>query len=388
MWEGIDEMDNMPSQRRALCRNGPDRPGIQMLLTLATSIVSIILAMIVGAIIIRLMGISPSQAYLALFKGAFGSRNSIGESLVKAVPLIFTGLSFAFAFRCGLINLGAEGQLHMGALASVVVAVYVKGLPAFIHLPLALAAGFIGGGLWGLLAGWFRVKYGASEIITTIMLNYVATLWVNYLVAGPLKEPPGIFPQSPMVEVSAQLPRILAGTRLHLGLIVAFGFLAVFYTLLWRMPRGFELRVVGQNPRAAAYAGMNADSTRLLAMFLAGGMGGLAGSCEMLGIQLRLRQGISPGYGFSGLAVALLGGNAPIGVLLSAILFGALRAGGNMMQMMSGVSAALTDIIQGIIILFVLAQNTFRLKGRSFLGKLLGRDSHSASTAGIGGLES
>lgn len=341
---------------------------------LVMPILAIVLALIIGALVIWLMGISPWMAYKSLLKGSLGSTNSIAETLVKSAPLIFTGLSFALAYRCGLINIGAEGQLYMGGFASALAGIYLQGLPLIVHLPLALAAGFIAGGLWGLLAGWLKVRFGASEIITTVMLNYVATYWVSYVVTGPMKEPPGTFPQTALVAATAQLPRILTGTRLHLGFLVAILALIFYFVFLWRTPRGFELRVVGQNPQAAGYAGMSPNASVLLAMFLAGGMGGLAGAGEILGVQRRLLQAFSPGYGFDGIAVALLGLNVPTGIFLAAILFGILRSGGNTMQMFSGVPVALIYIIQALVIFFVVSEHMFKLKGKNPLKTMTARD--------------
>ncbi|QGP91228.1 Branched-chain amino acid transport system / permease component [Neomoorella glycerini] len=328
--------------------------------SLITPVIAIILALILGAAAIALMGLSPLKAYQSLLQGALGSINGIGETLVKATPLIFTGLSFGLAKKGGLINIGAEGQLYLGGLCSVIVGIALKGWPIFIHLPLAIVAGFIGGGLLGLLSGWLKVRFGASEIITTVMLNYVAQYFVSYMVNGPLIEPPGNFPQSPPVAESAQLPIILAGTRLHLGFIIALLAIVAYYVFLWRTSTGYEVRVVGQNPHAAGYAGMNARRDTLLVMFLAGGLGGLAGVGEILGIQHRLFQNFSPGYGFDGIAVSLLGYNTPIGILLAAILFGILRAGGNMMQMMANVPVAIVYVIQAFVIIFVAAEALMR----------------------------
>ncbi|MGI9861749.1 ABC transporter permease [Moorella naiadis] len=328
--------------------------------SLITPVAAIVLALILGAAAIALMGLDPLNAYQSMLQGALGSTNGIGETMVKATPLIFTGLSFGLAKKAGLINIGAEGQLYMGGLLSVIVGISLKGLPIFIHLPLAILAGFIGGGLLGLLSGWLKVRFGASEIITTVMLNYVAQYFVSYMVNGPLIEPPGNFPQSPPVAASAQLPIILAGTRLHLGFIIAILAILAYYIFMWRTNTGYEMRVVGQNPQAAAYAGMNAARTTLLSMFLAGGMGGLAGVGEILGIQHRLFQNFSPGYGFDGIAVSLLGYNSPIGIFLAAILFGILRAGGNMMQMIANVPIAVVYIIQAFVIIFVAAEALLR----------------------------
>ncbi|NPV69301.1 MAG: ABC transporter permease [Firmicutes bacterium] len=317
------------------------------------------------------MGISPVAAYQALLAGSVGSKNAIGETLVKAAPLMLTGLSFAVAFRCGLVNIGGEGQLYMGALAATCAGVFVKGLPTAIHLPLAVAAGFSGGGLWGLIPGWLKTRFGANEIITTVMLNYVAIYFVSYLVTGPLKAPPGSSPHTEPVAASAVLPRILPGTRLHLGFIVAVAAVVFYYVFLWKTREGFELRVVGQNPGAARYAGMRPASSMMLAMFVAGGMAGVAGAGEILGIQQRLMQAFSPGYGFDGIAVALLGLTTPAGIALAAVLFGILRSGGNMMQMMVGVPIALINVIQALVILMVVAQIASRPGGRERLRTLL-----------------
>ncbi len=316
---------------------------------------SIGLALLLGGFVIALLGISPFAAYYHLLVGAFGTLPAIGETLVKATPLIFTGLAFALAFRCGLINIGAEGQLFMGGFGAALAGIHLRGLPMYVHLPVALAAGFAAGGLWGALCGWLKTRFGASEIITTVMMNYVAIYWVSYVVAGPMVDPVSQMPQTAQVLATAQLPRILAGTRVHLGFLVALVAVAFFGFYLWRTARGFETRVVGQNPHAAAYAGMNAAANVLLAMFLAGGMAGLAGAGEVLGIQFRLYQGFSPGYGFDGIAVALLGRNTPVGIVLAALLFGALRAGGNLMQMLSHVPVAVISIIQALVIIFVVA---------------------------------
>ncbi|SMB92020.1 simple sugar transport system permease protein [Thermanaeromonas toyohensis ToBE] len=328
--------------------------------TLATPIIATVLGLILGALAIALMGLSPVKAYQALLKGALGSLNGIGETLVKATPLIFTGLSFGLAKKGGLINIGAEGQLYLGGLASVWVGFALKGLPVFIHLPLSILAGFLAGGIWGFIPGWLKVRFGASEIITTVMLNYVGIYLISYMVTGPLIEPPGNFPQTPPVAKTAELPVILSGTRLHLGFLIALLMVLGYYFFLWRTNIGYEIRVVGNNPQAAAYAGINASRDTMLVMFLAGGLAGLAGVGEILGIQHRLFQNFSPGYGYDGIAVSLLGYNSPVGILLAALLFGVLRSGGNMMQMVAKVPVAVVYIIQAFVIIFVAAEGMLR----------------------------
>ncbi|MGE5552312.1 MAG: ABC transporter permease [Betaproteobacteria bacterium] len=337
-------------------RNSLSGGTARIVLGVWSPLVSVAAALLVGAVFIRMMGISPWAAYRSLFQGTLGSLHGISETLLKTGPVLLTGLSFALAFRSGLFNVGAEGQLYLGALGSILVAVYIKGLPLLLHLPLAVAAGFAGGGLWGLLAGWLKVRFGANEIITTVMLNYVAINLIGFLVNGPLQEPTKMFPETAQAAVTAQLPRILPGTRLHLGFLLALLAVVFYYAYLWRTQRGFELRVIGLNPRAGRYAGMDPQAGVLRAMFLAGGLAGLAGTGEALGVHFKLMGGISPGYGFDGLAVALLGNGTPLGIVLAALLFGLLRTGGNMMQMFSRVPVALIYVIQALVILFAVAQ--------------------------------
>jgi general nucleoside transport system permease protein len=325
---------------------------------------AIFFALLFGGIVIYLLGFNPIRAYTSLARGSLGSVKSVTETLVKSVPLIFTGLSFAVAKRCGLINIGAEGQLYMGGFFSTAVGIYWDFLPPGIHLLLALFAGILGGGIWGALAGWFKVRFGASEIITTIMLNYIAIHFISFLVTGPMKEPKGEFPQTSLVAPGAQLPRLIDGTRFHLGFFLALLGLLFFFLFLWKTSTGYEMRVVGMNPEAARYAGINSNRSSLLAMFMAGGFAGLAGASEILGVQYRLFQNFSPGYGFDGIAVALLGRNSPLGILLSGLLFGVLRAGSNMMQMLAKVPVSVIAIMQALVILFVVGRSFFETRSR------------------------
>jgi general nucleoside transport system permease protein len=329
--------------------------------SLSLSLISILMALVIGAVIIGMLGLDPAKAYSAMLKGSLSNMNAIAETLVKTTPLIFTGLSFALAKRCGLINIGAEGQLFMGGFLATLVSISLEGLPMFIHLPLAILAGFVGGGLWGLLAAWLKIRFGASEVITTIMLNYIAIHWVSFLVTGPMKEIGGNMPQTAPIPTSAVLPRILGGTRLHLGIIIALLAVCIFYYFLWKTTTGYETRVVGINSEAAKYAGMKPNRNALLAMFMAGGFAGLAGMSEILGIQLRMYQNFSPGYGFDGIAVALLGQNMPLGIIASAILFGILRSGANMMQLAAKVPNSIVYIIQALVILFVVGTNLINI---------------------------
>lgn len=329
--------------------------------TLIVQCVSIGVAFLLGGIVIKLIGVSPLFAYRALLDGAFGSRNAIGETLVKMTPLILTGLSYAFAARAGLINIGAEGQLYMGGILATVAGTGFAGLPMILHVPLALTAGFLGGALWGAVVGYLKVRFSANEIITTVMLNYIALFLVSYLVTGPMKAPTGNMPESSPILESARLVRIIPGTRLHLGFFLAIAALIFYYHFMFRMRQGYELRVVGSNMESARAAGMQPKRTMMMAMFLAGGMGGLAGAVEILGIQGRLLQAFSPGYGFDGIAVALVGLNHPVGIPVGALLFGFLRAGGNRMQLLAQVPVSVIYIVQGLVITFVIIGQNLRL---------------------------
>ncbi|MEM1484379.1 ABC transporter permease [Oscillospiraceae bacterium PP1C4] len=321
---------------------------------------TILLALLLGAGIIYAMGFDPLLAYSSLLKGAFGNRNAIGETLLRTTPLIFTAISYAIAQRCGLINLGGEGQLYIGALCGTLAGTLLSGLPLAIHLPLTILAGFLGGAFWGLIVGVLKVRFGASELITTIMLNYIAMNLVSFCVTGPFKDPsPGAPPQTVPILDSARLPRIMAGTRLHAGLLVALLGLAIYYIFLWRTTKGYEMRVIGMNPNAGRYAGMNLTSNSLLAIFIAGGFAGIGGCSEIIGVQFRLIQNFSTSYGFDGVAVALLGGGTPIGIAISAVLFGALNAGSGKMQMFAKVPSAVVYMIQGMIILFAVGRALF-----------------------------
>ena len=332
-------------------------------------VLAVLLALIISAIIVSILGYDWLNAYQNLFQGAVGNLRNIGETITRAIPLIFTGLSFAIGRRCGLINLGAEGQVFMGGLFATFVGVTFTGLPIFIHLPLAIIAGMIGGGLLGLLIGWLKNRFGASELITGIMFNYIAILLVGYFVSttyGPLRDTEAFLSQSARMPDSAVLPRILEGTRIHAGLFLAILALVFFFVFLWKTPKGYEIRAAGLNPDAARYSGINVKGNVLLAMFMAGGFAGLAGSVETLGVHLRLLPDFSANFGFDGIAVSLLGNNTPIGIFLSAILFGMLRSGAQQMQMAAQVPVAVVQIIQSLVILFVVGRELYTYIGNFF----------------------
>lgn len=293
--------------------------------------------------------------------------NPFFESLVQSTPYIFAGLAVALGFRVGLFNIGAEGQIFIGATTTVVAAIFLKGLPPLIHVPIALLAGFIGGGLWGFIPGWLKAATGGHEVINTIMMNYIAFRLSEFLLRGPLKDPDGFTPVSAEIEESAKLFRFFENPiRFHIGFFIALLFAYLVYLLLFKTTWGYTLRTVGANPRAAKYAGMSIVSSTVLAMFLSGGLAGLAGANEVLGVNHNLAVAFSSGYGFDSIALALLGKSHPAGVVLAAILFGFLRNGAVQMQLTAGIPIDIISVLQAAILAFIAApaiiRTLYRLK--------------------------
>jgi general nucleoside transport system permease protein len=324
-----------------------------------------------------------SVAYGSLFYGSFGSLPEISrgfqsyfatgdsklvlkaiypftESLTAVTPYILAGLAVAVGFKCGLFNIGAEGQFGIGALCSAFVGYSIHGLPWYIHLPLAMLAGAAGGALWGAIPGYLKGLTGAHEVVTTIMMNYISYSLSNWLLNGPMKAP-GFRPLTPVVENTAMLPRFFpAPLRFNWGFIVALAVAAFVYWFLFKTTIGFEIRAVGANPDGARYAGMNIVKNFVIAMTLSGGLAGLAGAAQVLGVDHWVGQGFSSGYGFDSIAIALLGQSHPLGVVLSAFLWGTLRSGATNMQYMAGVPIEIISIIQGLVIVFVAAPAVIR----------------------------
>jgi ABC-type uncharacterized transport system permease subunit len=324
--------------------------------------------------------------YVALFHGSVGNPSKISaafesgdaeairrafnpffESLVSSTPYIFAGLAVALGFRVGLFNIGVEGQLFIGAVFAVTAGIYLTGLPAIIHIPLSLLAGMIGGGLWGFIPGWLKAKTGGHEVINTIMMNYIAFRVSEYLLRGPLKNPEGFNPVSAWIQDSAKFPRFFgAPIRFHMGFFIALAFAWLVYWFLFKTTWGYTLRTVGANPRAAKYAGMNITQSTVLAMVLSGGLAGLAGANEVLGVNYNLAVAFSSGYGFDAIALALLGKSHPVGVVLAAILFGFLRNGAIQMQLTAGIPIDIISVLQAFILAFIAApaiiRTIFRLK--------------------------
>ena len=326
--------------------------------SVAAPILSLTLALLVIALVFWGYGVDPLLAYRRIFRGAFGSLYGLSETTVKAIPLMLCGVGLAVAFKALVWNIGAEGQLLIGAICATWVALYaLPDAPAIVLLPCMFAAGFLGGALWGIIPGILKAKLRANEVITSLMMVYIASELVNYLVYGPWKgaEEWG-FPYSSKFPPAAQLPRLF-NTRIHCPtLILALALALLVYVLVMRTRLGYEIRVTGENPEAARYAGMDYFRTVVLVMLISGGLAGLAGVGEVAGIHHRLRypQGISPGYGFTAIIVAWLGRLNPLTIILTSLLFGGLLVGGDALQVAMGLPVATINLFNGVILFFVL----------------------------------
>lgn len=320
-------------------------------------------------------------AYKALFTGSLGDPgriiealrggdakeirqaiNPILESLVQATPYIFAGLAVALGFRSGLFNIGVEGQLFIGAACATYVGYAVTGLPAYIHMPLAFLAGAAGGAFWGFIPGFLKAKTGGHEVINTIMMNWIAFRLTEWLLSGPMTRPnSGGLPLSPIIQDTAKIPQFFdSPIRFHLGFFIALIVAWLVWWLLFKTTWGLNLRTVGTNPRAARYAGLDTAKSIMLGMTLSGALAGMAGAVQILAVNHSMALGLSSGYGFDSIALALIGNNHPIGVILSSLLFGTLRNGATRMMVVSAIPIDIVDVIQAIILMFVAAPAIIR----------------------------
>lgn len=326
-------------------------------------LVAVLFGLLVGALLMIISGNNPLIGYGALFTGIFGSLYDLGETIREITPLIFTGLAVAFAFRTGLFNIGVEGQFIMGSFAAVVAGI-VLDLPWYLHAPLAFLAGCLAGGLWGAFAGFLKARYHVHEVIVTIMLNYVALILVNYLIRTYFK---AAGERTQTIDQSASLSfqplsALFDYSRIHLGIFIGLLFAFFFFFILWKTTWGYELRAVGLSPLASQYAGMSVPKNIVVSMLISGFFAGAGGAAEALGVYGYLAINPTfPGYGFDGIAVALLGANSPIGVILAATLLGGLSYGSNNMQYVAKIPTEIITIVIAVIILFVAANGAVKL---------------------------
>jgi general nucleoside transport system permease protein len=341
-------------------------------------LLAVISALLVGALIVLAIGDDPIATYRLLLGTAFSWPDGIGYTLFYATPLIFTGLAVAIAFRCGLLNIGAEGQLYVAAFATAWVGIVLARLPGFVLLPLCCVAAMLAGAIWGAIPGVLKARFGSHEVINTIMLNFIAMALVNYFTQYHYKIPGDAIMQTAPIASSAHLARlgsIIPGLPQRIPVNVAF-LLAILacilmYVFLWKTTWGYEIRATGQNPSAAEYGGVSIRKQIVLAMALSGALAGMVGINEVLGYRYRYYDGFSDNYGFTGIAVALLGRNHPAGVFVAAMLFAVLQRGGVPVDAFTQhVSKDIVQIIQALVILFVAAEAMFRgplrfLRGRA-----------------------
>lgn len=325
-------------------------------------ILAVISALILGGIIVGMAGYSPFLTYQALYEGAFGSYYNLSETLLRSVPYLLTGLGVCLSFRAKMFNIGAEGQFYMGALMAGFLGVAWSGLPGWLLIPLVMLASFVAGGLYGGFPGYLKARVGASEVVTTVMLNTIAIHIVSFMVTGPLQEPQGFFPETAEIAAQAKLPFLLPGTRLHVGILLAVALIFFFQFFLFKTVPGYQIRAVGSNREAARYGGIHVERNIVYSMVLSGGIAGLAGGIELLGVTWKLYQRMSPGYGYTAIAVALLAKKNPVGVLASGLLFGALATGANMMQRSVGIPTVMVNILQALIIFFVVGYSVYEEK--------------------------
>jgi len=331
-------------------------------------LLSVLASLVVGAVIILAVGENPLAVYWVFFKHSLFSVDGLGYTFFYATPLIFTGLAVAFGFRCGLFNIGGEGQLYMGTMAVTIVALTFPDWPAWLLIPACGVTAFLVGGIWGGIPGLLKAKFGGHEVINTIMMNFIAFSIVNYLVLGPFKRKGTQVLETDFIPEAARIfrlnkifPFLPESLPLNAGFLVALLSCLVVYLFMWKTKWGYEIRAVGLSNSVAKYAGINVKGNLVLAMFISGGFAGLVGIHEVMGFRYTYHDSFSQGVGFIGIAVALLGRNHPLGVILAALLFGALNRGSLFLDLnFDNLSRDLVMVLQGIIVLFVASDQLFK----------------------------
>ncbi|MDD5368503.1 MAG: ABC transporter permease [Anaerolineaceae bacterium] len=321
-------------------------------------------ALIIGAVMLIALKANPLEAYGALIQGAFGDVSGITQTLVKATPLLLVGLGVVIAFRGGVINIGGEGQMLVGALATTAMAVSFPTWPGWLLLPLCMLAGILSGALWGAIPGVLKARLGVNEILSTVMMNAIAIQFSNFLLRGALIDPAEIaagtrIAQSALLPRQVWLLRLVPRTLLTSGAIIALVLAFLVYIFLWRTTIGYRIRAVGLNPEASRYAGIPVRVYQALALILGGAFAGLAGAVEVMGVQHRMLEGLSGGYGFTGIVAALFGNLHPLGAIPASILFGGLLVGADQMQRSVQVPSSLISTLSGLIVLLVVGSKIY-----------------------------
>jgi ABC-type uncharacterized transport system permease subunit len=351
----------MPSDPTASAPRQPRRltfDWVDIAFRAALPVMAMLAALFIGALMLLFLKANPFEAYAAMLNGVFGSVSGITQSLVKATPLLLVGLGICIAFRASVINIGAEGQIIAGALMATWFSLQFRAWPGWLLLPTTMIMGFIGGAVWGFIPGILKARLDVNEILSTVMMNAIALQLMNLMIRSLLMDPAGVaagtyLAQSERLPEQVWLPRLVPQTSLHSGAIIAVVLAVVVYIFLWRTTIGYRIRAVGLNPDASRYAGIRVPVYQALSLTLAGGFAGLAGVVEVIGVQHRLLEGITSGYGFSGIVAALFGGLHPLGLIPASWLFGSLLVGADKMQRAVQVPSALVDTMMGLVVLFV-----------------------------------
>ncbi len=362
--------------------------GAVRLLYATKSVWAILCALLVGAVVIMAGGSDPIAAYAALFQGAFFEYHGIATTLVKMSPLLLAGLAVVLPLRAGLFNIGAEGQIYLGALFATLAALYLPAMPGWLHIIVCSLAGIIGGGLWALIPAYLKAWHNINEVIVTLLMNYIGINLISYAVSGPMMEEGAPYPYSAEIREELWLPHILPRTDAHLGVVIGVGLAIAMYFVLERTSIGFSINTVGRNPQAARYAGMSVRQHIVWSLVVGGALAGLAGTYEVLGLKYRLFHMFSAGYGYDGIVVAFLSGSHPLYAILAALFLGGLRSGANIMQRAVGVPTTVVDTIQGLVVIFVATSLAFRFELSRWAHLWRRRKDMDAALAGAGNRES
>lgn len=327
-------------------------------------VIAALAAFVIGAVMLLIMGTDPLLAYRAMLNGAFGNQNALAETIVKAVPLLLIGLGICISFRAKVINIGAEGQMIVGALLATAFGLAVA-WPGWIALPVAMFIGFFGGAVWGAIPGALKAYFNVNEILSTVMMNAIAVQLMNYLLGGPMMDPKqaealGKLPETARLDSAYHLARLMPPTRLHAGVLIAIGLAILVYILLFHTTLGYRIRAVGFNPFASRYGGIRVRRQVVIALLLSGALAGMAGAIQVYGLNYRMITDGSPtgftgGAGFNGIVTALFGGLHPLGAIPASFFFGALLVGANSMQRITQVPAAFVVVLNGMVVVFVVS---------------------------------
>lgn len=348
------------------------------------SVVALAISVVISAIILAVCGYNPFEAYGAILTGAFGSLRGAAQMLTQATPLIFTGLAFTFAKKASLINLGVEGQMYMGALGAVLIGLMPMGIPAPIHLSLAILNGMLFGAAYAAIIGFMKVKFGSNEVVAGVMLNSIATYIIGYLLNGPLLAEESAVSQTERVVATAQMPRLISKYQVTIAIVIA---VAACFIVKWVMNRttvGYEIRNVGISKKASETAGISVNRTLVIAMCVSGAIAALAGVNQVLGVDRRLISDFSPGYGFNGIAVSALAAESPVGTIFAGLIFGVLRAGAMELNRTTGIPIEFVDVIQAMVVIFVSAPILVK-KMQQHAGSVLKRPAAKKAQATQGG---